>query len=267
MVALSVGRSQRQRAGIERLSNQARAETTPAPRKGSHMLHRPRLLGSLAASIFLAACGGGGNNYSWGSLDGGGGGGGDMAGAQNNNPVDMAPAQPVYPPGPYGNALGKTIKDITLQGYRLTRQQTDSTKLQYADISLHDYHANPRCKCLLITVGALWCGACRQEQPQLVQDVSGDSNFCVLGIVQEGQSPGMAATKDDVDAWTQEFMQNFFVAQGTPTTNHYFDPYVQNGMIGLPFNLVVTPADMKIVDSWQGFDPQGHMHAMNSCGM
>jgi hypothetical protein len=235
--------------------------------KGKWMPHVKRLAGSLAASLILVAGCGGGDHFLFSTEDAGAGGS-DMAGREMH-PSGADMAMHPYPAGPYGNQIGDTMRDVTLQGYRLTRAQTDSTQLTWSNITLSDYHNNPRCKCMLITVGALWCSACQQEQPQLIQDAASDNNFCVLGIVQEGQNPGQAATHPDVDVWTQNFRQNFFVALGNITTNHYFDGYTMGNppSIGLPFNLVITPPDMKIVDSWQGYDPNGHSHALSSCGV
>jgi hypothetical protein len=131
-------------------------------------------------------------------------------------------------------------------------------------IAFGDYNANPACKCLVITIGALWCSACQDEQPSLATDVSGDPSFCVLGILMDGQNQGVAATKADVDTWTQYFKQNFTVAQGTPASENLLNGF--GSTIGLPFSFIVKPQTMTVLSTVQGFDPQMHANATALCG-
>jgi hypothetical protein len=168
-----------------------------------------------------------------------------------------------YPAGPYGNQIGDTLPNVALAGYRLTPAQTDSTRVPWTtNIQFGDYH-QPACQCLVVTIGAIWCTACQQEQPQLVSDVAGDSSFCVLGVLQEGQFQGTPATRADVDTWTQGFSQNFSVAQGSTATDDLLNGF--GSTIGLPFSFVVKPSSMKVLDVVQGFDPQIHANAMAEC--
>jgi hypothetical protein len=177
--------------------------------------------------------------------------------------VDMAMV--TYPAGPYGNQTGDTLADFTAAGYRLSRTQTDSSMLTWdTNIKLSDFHANSACKCMVVTIGATWCGACQQEQPTLVSDISSDPNFCVLGILQDGPNQGTPATQTDVDNWTQQFFQNFPVVKGTTTTDNLMQGY--GSTIGLPFSLIVNPTTMKVLDSVQGYDSQIHSYATSLCG-
>ena len=179
-------------------------------------------------------------------------------------PPDLTPAY-AYPPGPYGNQKGNTIVDVTMAGYRLTPEQTEATELEWAkDIKLGEYHLNKACKCLLITWGASWCTACKQEQPQLIADVTADKGFCVLNIVQEGITRGVDATRDDVDNWNKTYHQNFYVTQGTRSTKSYWMGY--GPTIGLPFNFIVNPKDMKLAAVVQGYRKDIHTYAMGLCG-
>jgi hypothetical protein len=216
---------------------------------------------SLASLVALALCACGDPPRLYGSQG--------TTAEQNRDQTDAgAPApdlaQVAYPAGPYGNQIGDTLRDLTLAGYRMTPQQTDSTKLPW-DTAIHlaDFHANPACTCLLITVGASWCEACVEEQPALITDVSGDPGFCVLGILQEGMQQQVIATRDDVDAWTQQFQENFTVALGTRLSEHLFDGY--GSTIGLPFNLIVDPHTMQVLDNVQGFESQIYQHATQKC--
>src|SRR5579872_4113465 len=129
----------------------------------------------------LAACGAPSRGQSRGpgvsGTDGAPGPGGD--GGTSGPGLDAGGVAPAYPAGPYGHQIGDTLPNLVLSGYRLTRTQTDSTRLPWdTNIQFADYH-QPSCQCLLVTIGALWCTACQQEQPQLVSDVAGDPSFCV----------------------------------------------------------------------------------------
>jgi len=180
-------------------------------------------------------------------------------------PPDMAMVK--YPEGPYGNQADEVLANLTFEGYRLTPMQSDSTMLTWEkNLSFNDFHANPKCKCLLITFGALWCPACQQEQPKLVDDVGGDDSFCVLGIVQEGATNGKAAVQEDVLTWTQDYHQNFSVVKGTNQARSLWQGWDMNGSIGLPFNMIVRPDTMQVMDVVQGFEQTIHDHAMSLCG-
>lgn len=198
--------------------------------------------------------------------NGGGNGGQPDAGtvADLADPPDLTPPPPMYPKGPYGNQTGKTLPNLKLQGYRLTPAQTDATKLTWdKTIQLGDYYQNPKCACMVITVGATWCGYCKEEQRDLIADVKKYSNFCVLGILDEGgPQPGVPATKEDVDDWTAEYHQNFTVAQGTSqAAQTLFNGYAVDGVIGLPFSLYVDPMTMKVKGSSQGYNRNLHADA------
>ena len=64
-----------------------------------------------------------------------------------------------------------------------------------------------------------------------------------------------------MEAWTQEYQQNFYVVQGNTKT---WNPLVKGygSTIGLPFNLILKPQTMQVVDVVQGFNPQIHDVAM-----
>jgi hypothetical protein len=214
---------------------------------------------SLLLALPLVACGGPVRLYGDNGSPSQQAANADMAVAPS---PDLAP--PPYPPGPYGNQMGDTLRDYTLAGYRLSPAQTDSTKLTWdTSIKLSEFHANSTCACLLISMGASWCPACMDEQPALADDVATDPSFCVLEILQEGLQMGVVATHADVDAWTQQFMENFYVVQGTALTEHLFDGY--GSTIGLPFNLIVKPSSMTVEGVVQGFESDIYTKAMQLC--
>ena len=225
-----------------------------------------------SAFVFAAGCSSGASSKSggWGAQGGDdaspGGGMGNDAGEGD----DAAPVDPnAYPPGPYGDVEGFTLNDFQADGYRLTPSQTDSTKVPWSTgIDVIEYHRNAACKCLLITIGATWCGGCQVEQPELTREVMADPSFCVLGILQDGLQGGQEApaTRQDVDAWTQMFHQDFTVMQGNQET--MYKVLVGNGTgnsLPLPFSLIVRPDTMKIVGHIGGVIPSPHDYAMPLC--
>jgi hypothetical protein len=207
----------------------------------------------------LAGCGG----ATRGSSTGPGPMSGDQADGGGVPQMMQTPDPGPYPQGPYGGEKGNTLPNLALEGYRLTPAQTDSTMATWAtDIHLGEYR-KPDCKCLVVTLGALWCTACQDEQPQLISDVANDPSFCVVGIVLEGEMQGSMATRMDVDTWTHTYKQNFTVAKDTAAVEQLLYPYMQ---IGLPFSYIVKPDTMKILDVVQGFDPGIHGNAQALCG-
>jgi thiol-disulfide isomerase/thioredoxin len=201
-------------------------------------------------------------------------GGGDDGSAPSSSSSGGGGGTAGYPPGPYGSSVGFTLNDFSASGYRLGPGQTDSTKLPWTTIDVSEYHESPVCKCLLITVGATWCGDCMAEQPMLVQSHAQDPSFCVMGILQADIGPsGMQenATKADVDAWTQMYKQNFYVVQGSDETMYKLldgQGYStgNSGSVALPFSLIVKPSTMKVVGQIAGVNLNAHDYAMGLCG-
>jgi hypothetical protein len=201
-----------------------------------------------------------------------GGGGGDARNRWDlkmGPPPDMSMGPPPYPMGPYGNKVGDTIADLMFSGYRLTVAQTDSSKLTWDNtISLSDYHANSANTCMVLSIGATWCGACQQEQPAMTGDIQSTPGLAALGILFEGPTNGTASTMQDVSNWTQQYHQDYFVVQGTEAIAQQLFQGYGSGMpptIGLPFNLVINPKTMKVMEEIEGFDPQIASRAMADC--
>src|SRR5438309_347231 len=116
----------------------------------------PRGMVILIAGM-LAACGGGGGGGRGGYYFWSDDGGTDHPGGSDGfvSKPDLAPgpdlAMAAYPAGPYGNQAGETLANLAFEGYRLTPVDTDSSLLTWdKTIRLGDFHANPKCKCLLI---------------------------------------------------------------------------------------------------------------------
>jgi hypothetical protein len=168
--------------------------------------------------------------------------------------MKMGPS--AYPPGPYGNQVGDTLADFSAAGYTASGAWSSS-------IQLSDVRADPACKCLILTIGATWCGACQEEQPDLIQDVASDPAFCVVSVLQEGPS-GAPATRADVDEWIGYFNQNFVVLQGNSATEDLMANY--GSSVGLPFGFIIKPSTMRVLENTQGYVSNLHSYARSLCG-
>lgn len=193
-------------------------------------------------------------------------GGPDGAGSTDGAERDMPEAISPYPQEPYGNRVGEVLEDFRRPGYRLSRSERDRHRLPWDEgISLADFHFDPACRCLLITVGTTTCGACAQEQPHLSVERDNDPGFCVLGVLQEGSVENSGrVTRQDVDDWTDRYRQNFPVIQGNVVTSLLWSGY--GPAIGLPFNVVVEPRSMTVAaEPVQGFRADIHDYARAAC--
>ena len=225
----------------------------------------PRLLATRLApalavlTIVASGCGAPPSLYGEGNVRLPGGGG--VVGAP-----DMArPAPPSYPTGTVGNQVGEVIPNLSLTGYRLTPETTDFEALQIVkDITFGEYHTNPACKVFLVTMGASWCTACQQEQPYLTREVSGDPAFCVINILQEGHNQERDATQADLDEWVGKYNQSFNVVLGNKSTRNLWQGY--GPVINLPFNLIIKPQTMEVLETVEGFDTGIYRKAMKLAG-
>jgi hypothetical protein len=209
-----------------------------------------------AAASVLAACSSGGT-----------------PGAMQMKENPPAPMKAPYPDGPYGNKVDEPLADFNVNGYRLSTETADWTDADAwaTDIKLSEYlhgvapNEKRECKCLLITWGAGWCGACQQEQPALKNDINNEDGFCVLNIMQEGNQQGPLASRADVDAWVKRYQQNFYVVQGNAYTKNLWKGHARNGVISLPFNFIVKPSTMKVLEVVQGYRKDIASHSMGLC--
>lgn len=159
-----------------------------------------------------------------------------------------------YPEGPYGNQEGDTFFDIDMPGYRLTLDKTDTTAATWEDsITLSSVRAaNPNAKCIWVSLGASWCGVCRQEQSMLPAEIAKQDaaapKIAVYSMLMEGPDNGSnKVTKDDVDAWIADFSQNYPVVMSDGKIHQdIWRGWDDNGVIGLPFNLIIDRKTMAV---------------------
>jgi thiol-disulfide isomerase/thioredoxin len=187
-------------------------------------------------------------------------------------PPDVGPGAPTpdlspvpYPSGPFGNRPGETLEDLEVEGYRLSRTARDAAALGWdTQIRLADYHADPRCGCLLISMGGVWCGACQAEQPALIQAMDEDADLCVLEIIQDGGTVGHLPSRQDVTAWADRYHPNYPVVMGNLQTGPLAAGY--GTTIPMPFNFIVDPRTMRLLgEPIGGFDGTIHQVARARC--
>ena len=199
----------------------------------------------------------------------GGGGGGNGAVVTMDQP-DMAqaplPPDMAYPAGPYGNKEGDTVYPFVAKGYPLTVDNTDSASFKgvLTDIPIASIHDNPKCKCLMISISAEWCGPCNMEQPYVVDGVKADPSLCAYEVLIQGQNEASTklAVQSDLDDWTQLYSHDFPVV--LPSTGVLLRLPKANA---LPTNVFVDPATMQIIKIEQGFNSMASFTAKDLCGL
>lgn len=162
-----------------------------------------------------------------------------------------------YPEGPYGTSVGDIIQDKALYGYKNADSEWDVVRLS-------DFY-DPEGKnhtVMHINVSARWCTVCqaeaRAESPKCTDDpaVGGLAKrglVCYSAIFEgtgSSKKPPKPATKEDVDAWRDQFELSQAVVQDeTMKWGEFFDKSAT------PLNMVVDLKTMQIVYVTVGYDP------------
>ena len=141
--------------------------------------------------------------------------------------IDTAPADFIYPSGPYGIDVGDTFEDIALD-------DCDGVSTRFGDILAQS-------ELVLFNVGAGWCGECVEETEVLDQDVFRE--FCGRGLrvvqVMFQDVESRPATGLFCKDWRQEFSLSFPVL---------YDPlfevgrYFESVESQTPINYLVDPS-------------------------
>jgi len=162
-------------------------------------------------------------------------------------PPDTAPWL-TYPDPPYGLKVGETFPNLAFKGYH------DGTG-DWTDITMQDYYDPDGSRGIYgiyLVVAAQWCPPCNEEANMLSrfwpeQYKMRGARFLTAMIQDSARNP---ATRTTVDQWIKAHKINFDIVlddepQTLPTT----------GSIGLPYNYVINPRDMKVFKIIQGVDP------------
>lgn len=154
-----------------------------------------------------------------------------------------------YPEGPYGLKVGETFPNFTFKGYK------DGTG-EWTDISMIDYYdpdSTRGINGIYYVVSAQWCPPCREEAkilPGMLDNLyrARGARFVTAMIQDSKKNP---ATKLTVDQWQALFKLNFdIVLDDAP------ESLPTSGSVGLPYNYVINPRDMKVARIVQGVNPE-----------
>jgi hypothetical protein len=206
-----------------------------------------------------AACGAGGNGGAPSPIPpgpdpapdpnpppGAGGSGGSMP---DPPPPSGGASACTYPAGPYGKAVGSTLDpSLSWTGFRENESASSTISIQ----DYFDCDGTKGTNALLLSEGAVWCGACQEEASELNSRMAGgwsQKKIRVLSLIIETGS-GNPATIQTAQSWKETFNAQGWAVAADP------DFTFSTGFgDALPTSLVVDPRTMKIVDRQEGFDP------------
>lgn len=161
-----------------------------------------------------------------------------------------------YPAGPYGFRVGQTFPDISIDGYI-------GAAGDWKSIALADYYDPDGARGvrgLYLTVSAPWCPACVSEAKTLpaayASTYRGRGARLLTVLPQDGDSK--PATRATIDAWIASFKTNYDIAADPALLSVEHDAS-GGGTLALPYNYVIDPRTMKIVQINSGafFVPGG----------
>lgn len=175
------------------------------------------------------------------------GAGAGSATAASASATSGGPTTCVYPPGPYGAAVGQVLPpDLSWQGF-------PANSAQAGTVSIGDYldcDGSKGVHALLLITSATWCGVCQQEADVLEAETQGQLAALgahVITLMIEGSSY-QPATTATAQAWKDSF--------GLVSSAVVADPDISMAItssFGTPLEVVVDPRTMKVVDRQEGW--------------
>jgi hypothetical protein len=156
-----------------------------------------------------------------------------------------------YPKQGFGNKVGGVVKPgLKWEGFA---EASDAA----GTVSMEDYYDCDGTKginAVLLLTSATWCGSCQQEAMLLKGTGSTYAKWQELGIkvitlMIDDAQPNQPATLKTAEAWKAQFkLENAVVAD----PSFSFAPPT-GGSIGLPYQVLVDPRTMTIVDVQEGY--------------
>lgn len=159
-----------------------------------------------------------------------------------------------YPKQGFGNKLGGIVKPgLKWEGFP-EMSDTASTVLME---DYYDCDGSKGINAVLVLTSATWCGACQEEATELKGTGATFAKWEEMGIkvitlMIEDVNQGQAATVTTAEKWKKQFkLLNAVVAD----PKFSFAPPT-GGSIGLPYQVLIDPRTMTIVDVQEGYSGQ-----------
>ena len=205
----------------------------------------------LFASCGLSACGPNNIGAGTGGSDGGSGGSaGTTDGGSGGQTFACPTGSATYPESPYGTTRGSIFPDFFLGAGYWNPNTTPTPDLPTFSVTqtmaFHQLYCSGF-NYALIDISAVWCPHCNTE----AQDLPGKwvpgwlaKHGIVYSILEEGSSPNVPATLDDLNGWISQYGINYPMA---------IDPQ-ENLVSGLslqawPANIILDLKTMRVVDA------------------
>ena len=173
------------------------------------------------------------------------------------------PGEGDYPAGPTGVTQGSLLGNFRFDGY-VDSQRGLGIEFR-EELWLSDFYnptgrdryalgdafplGHPRPRALLINIGALWCGPCKEEAedhlPALYSAYEA-AGLEILTVIAEGNETGTPAVMDDLDIWCQAYVVNY------PAVIDRKDLLAGPVDQTFPVNILVDTRTMTIVDLISG---------------
>jgi hypothetical protein len=161
---------------------------------------------------------------------------------------------PGYPAGPFGPQIGDTIPNFTFAGYyRPNKSSGIATEATFGQLSF-DQIRQSGAKYALISLSAAWCIGCFLNDKTLTASVAPiiDAGGFIMGILTEGRTSSVAATKADLDTWIQSLSAPYTWTLDSvypqPRVQSFFDGvFIPNGGVSRGNFVTVDLSTMKIV--------------------
>jgi hypothetical protein len=186
-------------------------------------------------------------------------------GAEPPEPVPGSGAEVTegYPEGPYGTNKGSTVQDFAFPGYARPAEGLEDRTFT---VHLNDFYnpsgedvypegspygeGTPKPTVLMMTVGAGWCGPCKQEAAETLPPeyaALAPRGLELMVVMADTAVPGEPAGFTELDGWINQFDVNY------PAV---IDPKRLTGSLfnagAFPSNALIDTSTMKIVESIQG---------------
>ena len=94
---------------------------------------------------------------------------------------------------------------------------------------------------MIVSAVASWCQPANAEQAVVKSALASDPTLCAFETLQQGTTPGTAATQPELEAWAQKHAPSYPVVLPNPTAGKL----IGSGIV--PYDLFVRTDTMKIV--------------------